>query len=100
MLLIRSIVFNLAFYIVTVAILVGGSPLLLLSRRVNVWAMHMWSILTMGLLRLIAGTRYEIRGKLPQGPALVASKHQSMWDTIIYTAILHDPAMVLKRELL
>ena len=31
---------------------------------------------------------------------LVASKHQSMWDTIVMTAILKDPAMVLKRELL
>jgi 1-acyl-sn-glycerol-3-phosphate acyltransferase len=47
-----------------------------------------------------AGTRYEIRGTLPTGPALIASKHQSMWDTIIFTAILNDPAMVLKAELL
>src|SRR5690606_14410391 len=47
-----------------------------------------------------AGTRYEIRGRLPEGAVLVASKHQSMWDTIIYTAILNDPAMVMKQELL
>jgi len=97
---IRSILFNFTFYVVSAAILVGFSPLLLMPRGLNVTAMHLWSRLTMWLLRIITGMKYELRGKLPEGPVLIASKHQSMWDTIIYTAILHDPAMVLKRELL
>jgi 1-acyl-sn-glycerol-3-phosphate acyltransferase len=97
---IRSILFNFTFYVVSAAILVGFSPLLLMSRSLNVTAMHLWSRLTMWLLRIITGMKYELRGKLPEGAVLIASKHQSMWDTIIYTAILHDPAMVLKRELL
>jgi 1-acyl-sn-glycerol-3-phosphate acyltransferase len=96
----RSLTFNLVFYAVTVIIVLAATPLFLLPRRASVWAMRNWSHLTMWLLRMIAGTRYEIRGALPEGPVLIASKHQSMWDTIIYTAILNDPAMVLKRELL
>lgn len=100
MLWLRSIAFNLAFYLSTVVIIVAATPLLALPRSWSVWAMRQWSHLTMWLLRIVAGTRYEIRGRLPEGAVLVASKHQSMWDTIIYTAILNDPAMVMKQELL
>lgn len=99
-LILRSVLFNLAFYVTSILIVVGGTPLLLLPRGGSVWAMRNWSRFTMWLLRVIAGTQYEVRGSIPAGPVLVASKHQSMWDTIIYTAILRDPAMVLKRELL
>ena len=45
---------------------------------------------------------YEIRGleHLPKtGPFIVASKHQSAWDTLIYNIIILDCAYVVKREL-
>ena len=46
---------------------------------------------------------YEFRGleHLPKdGPFIVASKHQSAWDTLIYNIIILDCAYVVKRELL
>ncbi|MBA4209477.1 MAG: 1-acyl-sn-glycerol-3-phosphate acyltransferase [Parvibaculum sp.] len=84
----------------SVVMVIGCSPLFLLPRRLTFKAMAFWSHATLFLLRVIAGTKYEIRGKLPEDPVLVASKHQSMWDTVVMTAILNRPAMVLKRELL
>lgn len=96
----RSIAFNLVFYAMSAVVNLAATPFFFLPRAGAVWAMRGWSRLTMTLLAAIAGTRYEIRGAIPRGPVLVASKHQSMWDTIIYTAILDDPAMVLKGELL
>ncbi|MBO6668711.1 MAG: 1-acyl-sn-glycerol-3-phosphate acyltransferase [Parvibaculum sp.] len=84
----------------SVVIVIAATPCLVLPRRFTLYAMEAWSHLTLWLLRVIAGTRYEVRGELPRGGVLVASKHQSMWDTIVMTAILKDPAMVLKRELL
>jgi 1-acyl-sn-glycerol-3-phosphate acyltransferase len=96
----RSAAFNLSFYVMSVVIVVAATPLFVLPRRLTVKAMAFWSHTTLWLLRVIAGTRYEIRGTLPEGPVLVASKHQSMWDTVVMTAILNHPAMVLKRELL
>ena len=33
-------------------------------------------------------------------PVIIASKHQSAWDTIVYFVLFDDPAYVLKRELL
>ena len=43
----------------------------------------------------------EVRGAehIPQGPALVAGKHQSLWETFAILPLLDDPAMVLKKEL-
>ena len=53
------------------------------------------------LLRLIAGTRLEVRGleHVPPGPCLIAAKHQSAWDTFALIPLLRDPAVVLKAEL-
>jgi 1-acyl-sn-glycerol-3-phosphate acyltransferase len=48
------------------------------------------------------GLRYEVRGRehLPTGPAIIAVKHQSAWDTFAASALFDDPAIVVKRELL
>lgn len=96
----RSAAFNLTFYAASVVIVIAATPCFVLPRRYTVRAMAGWSHMTLWLLRVLAGTRYEVRGTLPQGGVLLASKHQSMWDTIVMTAILNNPAMVLKRELL
>lgn len=100
MLWLRSFSFTLAFYVMSAVVNIAATPLFLAPRGWTVWAMRGWSRLTLWLLRHLAGTNYEIRGEIPKGGVLVAAKHQSMWDTIVMTAILHDPAMVLKRELL
>ena len=54
------------------------------------------------MLRLICGLHCEFRGleKIPQGAALIASKHQSLWETFALITVLKDPAYILKRELL
>ena len=100
MLWLRSILFNLSFWLMSAIMCIAATPLFLLPRMWTVRAMNLWSHLTMFLLRVCAGTRYEVRGKLPEGAVLVAAKHQSMWDTIIATALLRDPAIVMKKELL
>jgi 1-acyl-sn-glycerol-3-phosphate acyltransferase len=98
----RSLLFNLAFYVVTALFLVVGSPLLLGPRS---WAMaglkaHAYAVLF--LLRWITGIRMEVRGRerIPTGAALIAAKHQSAWDTFALAPLFHDPALVMKSELL
>lgn len=51
------------------------------------------------LLRVICGVRVAFRGPLPTGPALVASKHQSMLDVFMLFAALPEARFVMKREL-
>jgi 1-acyl-sn-glycerol-3-phosphate acyltransferase len=102
MLALRSLVFNILFYVVLVLYLVLGSWLFFCPRRWAIAALKHWAATSVTLLRLVCGTRMEVRGAqyLPKGPLLVAGKHQSFWETFAILPLLDDPCMVLKRELM
>jgi len=97
----RSTLFNALFYLATALFLLLGSPLLLAPRRFAMMGLVAHANTCCWLLRVIAGTRLEVRGRehLPAGAALIASKHQSAWDTFGLIPLLHDPALVMKAEL-
>jgi 1-acyl-sn-glycerol-3-phosphate acyltransferase len=101
MLWLRSFLFNLAFYVNLVLFLVLGSVFYFTPRRWSIEALKVWARVSLWLLRIIAGVRTEVRGReyIPKGAALIAGKHQSMWETFALLPLVDDPAMVLKREL-
>jgi 1-acyl-sn-glycerol-3-phosphate acyltransferase len=101
MLLFRSLLFALAFYVTTALFLVLGSWLLFAPRSWAMAGLRTHAIVSVWLLRVIAGTKLEVRGqdKLPKGACLVVSKHQSAWDTFGLVPLFRDPAIVLKDEL-
>ena len=102
MIVVRSVLFNLAFYGWTLAMVVLCAPALVLRRAASVRAMAIWAKGVNWLLRRLVGIAIEIRGResLPSGACIVASAHQSAWDTLIYHVVFGDPAMVMKRELM
>ena len=101
MLVIRSLVFLVAFYVNTAVFLVLGSWLLLGPRRWAMEGLRLHGLASLWWLKAICGTRVEVRGRerLPQGACLVAAKHQSAWDTFALIPVFRDPAMVMKWEL-
>lgn len=101
MLYIRSIIFNIYLYLLTVLLALAGLPVLLLPRRAVTLVLRLWAWLVNWGLRGICNIRVEIRGRdrLPAGAVLIAAKHQSMWDTIIFFDLLPDIVYVLKKEL-
>jgi 1-acyl-sn-glycerol-3-phosphate acyltransferase len=102
MILLRSLAFNLALYLVTAAQAILGLPVMLLPRRLAYRFGRSWADLILRLCAAIAGLGYEVRGRehLPKGPAIIAMKHQSAWDTFAVAVVFDDPAIVLKQELL
>tara|TARA_A100001037_G_C15110205_1_gene618579 strand:+ start:558 stop:1139 length:582 start_codon:yes stop_codon:yes gene_type:complete len=54
------------------------------------------------LIQTLLGINYEIRGleHLTGKPVIIASKHQSAWETLVLNTIILDCAYVVKRELL
>ena len=98
----RSGLFNAAFYLNLILFMLVFSPLFLAPRPAAMWALKLWSRTSIALLAVIVGTRLEIRGRdhIPQGAALIAAKHQSLFETFAVLSLLDDPAMVLKRELM
>jgi 1-acyl-sn-glycerol-3-phosphate acyltransferase len=77
------------------------APSLLVPRSWVRAVFQLWLGLVLGGLKIICGVEYEVRGRehVPAGGALVASKHQSMFETLAFWAILEDPAIILKKEL-
>ena len=102
MILVRALAFQIAFWIWSATINLAWLPSLLMSPMATVRGQTIWAKGVMVLLRLLAGVRYEIRGRehIPPGPVIIAAKHQSAWDTMIFHIIAHDPAIVMKAELL
>lgn len=98
---VRSILFDAAFYSVSLGIMVIFLPLMLLPQRAIFWAGRVWVKTTMFLLKTIVGLTYRVEGKenLPKGPYIVACKHQSAWETLIFHLLVDRPAYALKREL-
>tara|TARA_R110002074_G_scaffold105621_2_gene228164 strand:+ start:11668 stop:12396 length:729 start_codon:yes stop_codon:yes gene_type:complete len=96
----RSILFNLSLYLTAIVVGLIATPALFGPRKGAVFVITKLSQTALWLLKVTAGTHYEIRGEIPSGSTLVAAKHQSMWDTIVLVAALNDPAIVLKSELL
>jgi 1-acyl-sn-glycerol-3-phosphate acyltransferase len=98
----RSLAFNLAFYVMTIAIGLVGLPALLLPRRQVMRFGRFWARCVLVVLRVLTGLSGAVRGgeHVPDGACLIAMKHQSMWDTLMLPVVLGDPAVIIKRELL
>jgi len=98
----RSLLFNIAFFGWTALLCILGIPLLFAPAGWIIVVQQFWGQGTVWLLRLLVGTDYAVSGweNLPDGPFVVAAKHQSAWDTIIFFVLLERPAYVLKKELL
>ena len=98
----RSLVFFPILYVNWALFLILGSWLLLGPRRWAMAALALHGDVTVWLLRVICGTKMEVRGhgKLLPGPVIVAAKHQAAWDTFAIISLMRDPALVMKAELL
>lgn len=101
MIYIRSLIFNVVFYVNLALFLVLGSGFYFTPRKWSIRALQVWALSSLFWLRVIVGIRMEVRGQenIPEGPCLVAGKHQSFWETFAILPLVDDPAMVLKKEL-
>jgi len=102
MTVLRSALFNIVFYVLTGVVCCLALPLLAAPRRWLAGVVRLWARIVIALLRLICGVRIRIEGleRIQPGPAVLAAKHQSAFDTIVWLTLLPDPAYVLKKELL
>ncbi|GAA3942317.1 lysophospholipid acyltransferase family protein [Litoribacillus peritrichatus] len=61
-----------------------------------------WTCGFIWLLKVICGVRYQVTGidNIPEQPCLIASNHQSAWETFFLQSICTPQTQVIKRELL
>lgn len=97
----RSLIYNVLFYAMLVFWILAGIPTFLMPRWGILNIAKYWGLSSIWLMRVICNTKTEYRGadKIPPGPLIVASKHQSMWETFALLQFLDQPLYILKREL-
>ncbi len=100
MTLIRSLIYVVALYGGMAVVGLVCLPAALVSRRAALAAPRLWTRYALWALRVICGARVTIEGAPIAAPALYASKHQAMLDTLTPFLSLPEPAIVLKKELL
>ncbi|TMJ05615.1 MAG: 1-acyl-sn-glycerol-3-phosphate acyltransferase [Alphaproteobacteria bacterium] len=99
--ILRSIAFNVLFYSNLVLHIILALPTFALPRGAFMALARSWGRTSNLLLRVVAGIAVEYRGRerIPAGALLVASKHQSVWETFTLITLFDDPAYIYKREL-
>jgi len=99
---IRSALFNLLLYLNLATLLLAASVTFFMPRWGILGMAKTWGRTSLWLLRVICDIKFEYRGveNITPGPLLVASKHQSLWETFALLPLFDDPAFILKRELL
>ena len=96
----RSLAFYAAFYGGSVPIVLSAVVLLLGSQRRFRIAVHAWSGWHRVCARWLLGQRLRIEGALPEGPVMVAVKHESFFEAIDLPTLLPLPVVFAKAELL
>lgn len=99
--LVRSAVYNLYFVLATVAYGLAALPVRLFAPHRALDFARAWVRALLSGLRIICGIRYVVLGQenLVDGPMLVASQHQSAFDTFVWLLLVPRVSYVFKAEL-
>jgi 1-acyl-sn-glycerol-3-phosphate acyltransferase len=103
MIFIRSVIFNILFILNNMLWFIFAVPTLLIpQKRFMSAVLHRWCRSNLWIHRVICNVTTEFRGRenIPSGGFMVASKHQSAWETFGLTAEFPDPRYIIKRELM
>src|SRR5579863_2675785 len=102
MIALRSLVFNIAFYVNLIVLMILGLPAMFFGRRGVFFMARTWAKTSLWLLERICGLKVEFRGveRLPLGGYILAAKHQSFLETFALVTKTPDFAIILKRQLM
>ena len=98
----RAIIFNLFMGLWTLAVGgIGMLTFLTFNERVIAKVGTLWSAGIIWGLRVICGIKVEVQGQenLKKSPFIIASKHQSAFETVFFLRYFDRPVYTLKKQL-
>lgn len=95
-----SLVFIVQMYLAMAVLALVFAPWALFSRRGARLACKTFCRWVIFSLRLLCGTRSEVRGTPPSGECIIAAKHQSFLDIILIFNAVPAGKFIMKRELM
>lgn len=101
MIMARSLLYHALYGIWVFLMCFAFLPSLILPFWASDFISNFWSRSVFFLLRMICGLTYRIEGleHISKSPVIYASKHQSVWDTLLFPLQIERSAIVLKKEL-
>ena len=100
---IRSVLFTICFYVVTLFLFVIMLPTMLMPRKKALFFPVFWTKLANWMVKVFCGVHIRMEGleNLPKKDGyIVASKHQSAMETTIFHHVVPNTFYVLKKELM
>ena len=100
--IIRTTFFYVFFFTWTIIFFIVFSPVKFFTRNFVVKLSNIWSSAVNFLCERILGVSTIVYGmnNIPKDRSiLVASNHQSAWETFFFTFLFEDPIFILKKEL-
>lgn len=94
-----SLLYAAIFYPATMLWVLAGIVAAMFGRRPTLAVVLSWADLHHWLAQRVLGIRVRVEGGIPEGPCLIAVKHQSMLETLEMVRITHLPVIVIKKEL-
>ncbi len=98
----RILLFKLFFVFWTFFICTICFPFVFFGEKYALFVRKIWAKVTIFAFQFINSVEFEVRGleNLPKNePIIVASKHQSAFETVAFCLILNEPVYILKKEL-
>ena len=98
----RSLLFNIQFYLGTSILVTICLPCLLFPRPVVLFVNRIWCLIMIKGMKWWLSTDINIIGEIPPKNKVViyAIKHQSAWETVFCTDLFSMPSIVLKKALI
>lgn len=94
-----SLAFIVQMYVAMLVLAIAYAIPAIISRDGAWAAIHAYCRWVRLSARLMVGLRSEIRGPVPDGEVLIASKHQSFFDIILICSVVAKPKFIMKKEL-
>ena len=95
----RSLVFVGQMYLMMAVLALYFTPLAALDRKWAFAGVRTYCRWVRWTARWMVGLRSEVRGTVPTGEVLIASKHQSFFDIIIIVSEVPRPKFIMKASL-
>ncbi len=96
---VRSLIFVGQMYAMMPILALYFTPLAVFDRRWAYRGVRTYCRWVRWTARWMVGLHSEIRGDVPEGEVLVASKHQSFFDIILLVSVLPRPKFIMKASL-
>ncbi len=98
----RCLLFSTVMITTTVVTSTFGLLLVLLPLITRIRIIRTYGVINVWALRWLCGVKWTIEGEenIPEGPAIIFSKHQSTWETMALQLVFPPQTFVVKKELL